>query len=88
LPAIELPKFSGGYVHWLSFQNTFKPLIVRNTTLSNVQKLADLKNKAKALIVNLPITNENFTVADTTKVQQCKTYCNAACWTTVPNTTD
>jgi hypothetical protein len=67
LPAIELPKFSGGYVHWLSFRDTFESLIVRNTTLSNVQKLhyllAALKDEAKALIVNLPITNENFNVA-------------------------
>jgi diphosphomevalonate decarboxylase len=42
-------------------------LIVKNLTLSNVQKfhylIASLKNEAKDLISNLQITNENFLVA-------------------------
>jgi len=46
---------------------TFKALVVNNTTLSNVQKfhylIASLKNEAKDLISNLQIMNENFLVA-------------------------
>ena len=67
LPSIELPSFDGSVSTWLHFRDTFDSLIIQNTTLSNVQKfhylISSLKEEAKALIGNLPITNENFTVA-------------------------
>jgi diphosphomevalonate decarboxylase len=47
--------------------DTFKALIVNNATLSNVQKfhylIASLKNKARDLLRNLQITNDNFLLA-------------------------
>jgi hypothetical protein len=67
LPTIALPTFDGDTGSWLHYRDTFEALIVNNTTLSSVQKfhylIASLKNEAKALISNLQITNENFTVA-------------------------
>ena len=67
LPSIELPCFDGTVSTWFHYRDTFDSLIIQNTTLSNVQKLhnliSSLKGEAKALIGNLPITNENFKVA-------------------------
>jgi len=67
LPVISLPIFEGHTCSWLHFRDTFEPLIVNNTTLSNVQKfhylIASLKEEAKDLISNLPVTHDNFLVA-------------------------
>jgi hypothetical protein len=67
LPVIALPTFEGQTCSWLHFRDTFEALIVNNTTLSNVQKfhylIASLKDEAKDLICNLPITHDNFLVA-------------------------
>ena len=67
LPVIALPVFNGETCSWLHFRDTFEALIVNNTTLSNVQKchylIASLKDEAKDLICNLPITHDNFLVA-------------------------
>lgn len=67
LPTIELPSFDGDACKWLHYRDTFQALIVNNQSLSHVQKLhyliSSLKAEAKSLIVNLPITNDNFTVA-------------------------
>jgi hypothetical protein len=67
LPVIALPIFEGQTCSWLHFRDTFEALIVNNTTLSNVQKfhylIASLKDEAKDLICNLPITHDNFIVA-------------------------
>jgi hypothetical protein len=66
LPIISLPTFDGDSCSWLQYRDTSEALIVNNTTLSNVQKFhyftASLNNKAKDLITNLKITNENFLV--------------------------
>jgi hypothetical protein len=67
LPVIDLPIFEGQTCSWLHFRDTFEALIVNNTNLTNVQKLhylnASLKDEAKNLICNLPITHDNFLVA-------------------------
>jgi len=67
LPVIELPTFSGDHCKWLHFRDTFQTLIVDNASLSNVQKLhylvSSLKDEPKQLLVNLPITHDNFAVA-------------------------
>ena len=67
LPVIELPTFAGDHCQWLHFRDTFETLIVNNTSLSNVQRLhylvSVLKGEAKELIINLPITHDNFVVA-------------------------
>jgi hypothetical protein len=58
---------TGIHNDWLQYRDTFEALIVNNATLSNAQKfhylIALLKDKAKNLISNLQITNENFLVA-------------------------
>jgi hypothetical protein len=67
LPSIELPSFDGTTSKWLHFRDTFDSLIVKNQTISNVQKLhyliASLTGEAKNLIANLPITHDNFLIA-------------------------
>lgn len=67
LPTIQLPSFAGNCVDFPKFRDTFESLIINNATLSDVQKLhylnSTLKDEAKLLINNLPITNENFSVA-------------------------
>jgi len=67
LPVISLPTFEGETTSWFHYRDTFDVLIVTNNALSNVQKFhyltASLKGKAKGVISNLQITNENFSVA-------------------------
>jgi hypothetical protein len=67
LPSTELPSFDGTVSKWFHFRDTFDSLIIQNKTLPNVQKLhyliSSLEGEATALISNLPITNDNFSVA-------------------------
>ena len=67
LPTIALQNFEDDTCSWLQCRDTYEALVVRNTTLSNVQMFhylkASLKNEAKGLISNLKIPNENFLVA-------------------------
>jgi len=67
LPTIELPTYSGNVCKWLHFRDTFDALINQNDRLTNVQKfhylISSLKDEAKELIANLPITHDNFVVA-------------------------
>jgi hypothetical protein len=64
LPTFEMHTFGGNACNWLHFRDTFEALIVKNQVLSNVQRFlyltTSLKGEAKELIVNLPITNDNF----------------------------
>jgi hypothetical protein len=67
LPTIEIPCFDGNVCKWLHYKDTFEALIVKNKSLSNVQKFHYLtssrKDEAKTLVANLHITNDNFVVA-------------------------
>ena len=67
LPSIEIPSFDGTVSKWFHFRDTFDSLIIQNKTLQDVQRLhyliSSLKGEAKALISNLPITHDNFSVA-------------------------
>ncbi|EZA55219.1 hypothetical protein X777_05205, partial [Ooceraea biroi] len=52
-----LPKFSGNYLEWETFRNTFESLVANNEVLSNTQKFHYLKSglsgDAALLIANL-----------------------------------
>ena len=67
LPSIQLPSYDGTISTWLHFRDTFDSLIIQNNTLSNVKKfrylISSLKGKAKHVISNLQITNDDFVVA-------------------------
>lgn len=67
LHTIEIPCFDGNVCKWLHYRDTFQALIIDNKVLSDVQKfhylISSLKDEAKMLILNLPVTNDNFTVA-------------------------
>lgn len=43
LPKIDLPKFSGEYIQWISYRDMFLSLVHNNTALSKVQKYFYLK---------------------------------------------
>ncbi|XP_072948468.1 uncharacterized protein [Epargyreus clarus] len=64
LPKIDLPKFSGHYSEWSSFQDLFSSLIISNSSLSNVQKLHYLKSsltgEAEQLLRHITIQDCNF----------------------------
>jgi len=67
LPSIQLPSYDSTVSTWLHFRDTFDSLIVKNNTLSNVQKfhylISSLKGEAKHLISNLQMKYDNFVVA-------------------------
>ena len=67
LPSIQLPSYDGTISTWLYFRDTFDSLIIKNRTLSNVERfhylISSLKGEAKHLISNLQITHDNFVVA-------------------------
>lgn len=64
LPRISLPKFSGNYLEWETFRNTFESLVASNEVLSNTQKFHYLKSSlsgdAALLIANLKISDTNY----------------------------
>lgn len=74
LPSISLPQFCGKYEEWKSFENLFKSMIHRNTSLSNCQKLHYLKSnvcgEAADLIKSFQITDANYTIAWETLVNR------------------
>lgn len=64
LPRIDLPKFNGTASEWMSFKDLFSSIIIRNTTLSPVEKLqylkASLTGTAAHLLKNIALTADNF----------------------------
>lgn len=67
LPSISLPQFCGKYEEWKSFENLFKSMIHRNTSLSNCQRLHYLKSnvsgEAADLIKSFQVTDANYAIA-------------------------
>lgn len=43
LPRIPMPTFTGLYTDWISFRDFFESLVLKNESISNVQKLHYLK---------------------------------------------
>lgn len=64
LPRISLPKFSGNYLEWENFRNTFESLVANNDALTNTQKFHYLKSSVNGdtalLIANLKISDANY----------------------------
>jgi len=73
LPKLEAPKFDGKYTNWISFWEQFNVAIHSQTSLSNVEKLAYLRNSlkdgsAKGIIDGLSTSGEFYVEAiDTLK---------------------
>ncbi|XP_076302005.1 uncharacterized protein LOC143220175 [Lasioglossum baleicum] len=67
LPRLQMPTFDGALEIWESFRDQFASMVINNHNLSNVEKMQylclALKNEAKAAIMHLPITEENFEIA-------------------------
>ncbi|KYN38700.1 hypothetical protein ALC56_06922 [Trachymyrmex septentrionalis] len=67
LEKIALPMFDGDYKDWTQFKDLFEALVLREITLTDVQKLYYLKTSlsgsALALIKNIAVTDANFTTA-------------------------
>lgn len=64
MPRIELPKLNGSPADWLSFKDLFSSLVLKNTTISAVEKLQYLKTSlndtAAHLLKNTTLTADNF----------------------------
>ncbi|KMQ86917.1 gag-pol protein, partial [Lasius niger] len=67
LPRIQLPTFSGRYEEWPAFRDLFQSLVIKDASVSGVERLhylrTSVKGEAEQLIRNLPTTEENFTRA-------------------------
>lgn len=67
LPRIAIPVFDGKYMHWNSFKDLFTSLVIKNTALTNTQRLQYLKDalrdEAKHALDNIITTDANFAVA-------------------------
>ncbi|XP_064461678.1 uncharacterized protein LOC135371619 [Ornithodoros turicata] len=67
LPKIEVPKFNGDLMNWMTFWDQFESTIHKNETLHNVDKFKYLQSyltgKAATAISGLPLTNENYDAA-------------------------
>lgn len=74
LPRIEIPKFSGDYYAWRSFHDLFLSMIGTNPGLTNVEKMHYLKTSltgdAVKLIINLPVSEDTFSIAWETLVHR------------------
>uniref|UniRef100_A0A1B6DSA7 Uncharacterized protein n=1 Tax=Clastoptera arizonana TaxID=38151 RepID=A0A1B6DSA7_9HEMI len=67
LPKLELKRFNGDPIEWVSFINLFNSAIHENNTLTPVAKLqyllSVLSNEPFNLIKSLPISDKNYEVA-------------------------
>ena len=67
LPKLELPRFSGDSVKWMSFYNTFDTTIHQSASLSRVEKFqylnSCLQGEALDLIRGLPLSESNYLIA-------------------------
>lgn len=67
IPELKIPTFNGDFSKWTSFFDIFSTLIIKNNTLSNVQRLMHLKGcltgEPLNLISNLQLTSSNFQIA-------------------------
>ena len=64
LPRINLPTFDGRYSEWAPFHDLFVSLVIKDTSLSNVDRFhylrGCLKDEAADLIRNIKTTESNF----------------------------
>ncbi|XP_076301650.1 uncharacterized protein LOC143219633 [Lasioglossum baleicum] len=67
LPKMALPTFDDNYKDWPTFRDLFTSLIIKDPTLSPVERLHYLKScmrgDAVSILKNVPTTDENFAVA-------------------------
>ncbi|CAH2108864.1 unnamed protein product [Euphydryas editha] len=67
LPKINIPTFSGNYLHWLEFRDTFLSMIHNNKTISNISKFhylrASLQGNAALIIKNINFSDDNYHTA-------------------------
>ncbi|XP_075986344.1 uncharacterized protein LOC142983392 [Anticarsia gemmatalis] len=63
-PKIDIPEFSGNYVHWITFKDIFMETIHNNPSISKAQKMQYLKTKLKGeaerLVQHLSISGDNY----------------------------
>ncbi|XP_075150836.1 uncharacterized protein LOC142224943 [Haematobia irritans] len=67
LPPVDTDTFKGGYTAWPTFRDLFSAIYIKNSRLSNVEKLFHLTQKttgeAREVISNVPLTNEGVALA-------------------------
>ncbi|XP_066602493.1 uncharacterized protein, partial [Prorops nasuta] len=74
LPVIDLPKFSGDYLEWNNFYETFRSIVHDKLYVSGRDKFHYLKSclqgEAATVIKSLAITSENYEIAWDTLVDR------------------
>lgn len=67
LPKLNVPTFNGNLKAWPTFIGLYKSLIHSNESLTNIEKfqylLSVLSGEALTLIKNLPLSNDNYSIA-------------------------
>ncbi|XP_059226988.1 uncharacterized protein LOC131998556 [Stomoxys calcitrans] len=67
LPPCDTDTFKGGYTAWPTFRDLFSAIYIKNSKLSNVEKLFHLTQKtsgeAREIISHVPLTNDGFLLA-------------------------
>lgn len=63
-PKINIPEFTGNYIHWITFKDIFVETIHNNPSISKAQKMQHLKTKlrgeAERLVHHLSISADNY----------------------------
>jgi len=67
LPQIELPKFSGDYVNWITFRDLFTSLVDKNLSLTKTQKFYFLRSACSStpleIIDEYPVAETSYDLA-------------------------
>ncbi|XP_023247615.1 uncharacterized protein LOC111643678 [Copidosoma floridanum] len=67
LPAVPVPTFSGNFCDWLEFKDLFSAIVLRESRISNVEKLQQLKThvqgEAAEMLRTVQVIDANFEVA-------------------------
>ncbi|XP_060873756.1 uncharacterized protein LOC132947470 [Metopolophium dirhodum] len=67
LPKIELPKFDGNVLGWVSFRDMFQSLVHDNPDISNIQRyhflILSLSGPALTVVKAIPLTADNYIIA-------------------------
>jgi hypothetical protein len=82
LRAIKLRIFSGQYNCWICFSDMFKVMIHENDSLPEIYKFHYLKSslsgEAEHLVINLPMTANNYTIGCELLVERYENKCLTA----------
>jgi len=67
LPKIQLPKFDGDILRWITFRDTYISLVHDNVTLTNIEKfhylVSSVRGSASAVVRSIALSDSNYILA-------------------------